>query len=207
MNNISILIIIVLSVLTGFNAYYLCYFWRRAKKEGKIEEKDNYYKLDAKIELQKYLAIGLIAIAAFFGFSQFSDINKDIKKVENIDSTISKLESDYQTLDSNYKALFNDNDIFFKESNSKINELNNKLEKATERIPEDNLRVLAESLIRSRIDYMANIGRVSARGYSKEEIQSEIIKSMESLRDFGFNEIELNQIQNNLEREIELLNF
>lgn len=207
MNNISILIIIVLSVLTAFNAYYLCYFWKKAKKEGKIAEKDNYYKLDAKIELQKYLALGLIAIAAFFGFAKFSDISENLKELDSLNNNIIKIESNLKTLEDNYYDLadrhktFNDKtDIDFKKIDTKINN-------AAKRIPENNLRILAESLIHSRIEYMANIGRWSAKSYSKEEIQDEINRSMDSLIRLGFSENEIDQIRNGLEKDIESLKF
>ncbi len=204
---LNILIIIILTLLTISNLYYLFYFKRKASQEGKIKEIDNYYKLDAKIELQKYLALGLIAIAAFFGYTEFTYINEDLKNVKNIDSTISRLESDYHILDSNYKDLVKKYDEFDRNFNLKIKKLNIDLDEATKRIPEDKLRILAESLIRSRIEYMANISRVSARGYYKEEIQDEIIKSMESLAIFGFDENEIKQIRNDLEKDIDSLNF
>ena len=207
MNNISILIIIVLFVLTGFNTYYLCYFWRKTKKEGKIEEKDNYYKLDAKIELQKYLAIGLIAIAAFFGYAKFSDISENLKEVDLLNKNILKIESNLETLEDNYNNLANRHKTFNDETDIDFKKIDTKINNAAKRIPENNLRLLAKDIVYSRIEYVKNIGRWDQKGYSKNEIQDEINKSIESLVRLGFDEKELKQIRNNLEKDIDLLKF
>ena len=101
------LIIIVLSVLTISNLYYLYYFKTHSREKKGISELDNYYKLDAKIELQKYMAIGLISIGAWFGISKFSDLSLNFKRFDDLDRKYNQLSSNYEKLNSNYEELNN----------------------------------------------------------------------------------------------------
>jgi predicted nuclease with TOPRIM domain len=187
MNSLMVVIfILVLIVLTVFNIYYLYYFKSKHTGNKTINETDNYYKLDAKIELQKYLAIGLISIAGIFGYSKFEDLSN---KYEDFESTIQKynnLEQDYENLrienDSLKANMERMKELFSKLENDKDeieNEFfkqNQKIKVATQKIPESNIRSISILLSQFYIKNLLEFGYIDQEPYSDEVIQEELVK-------------------------------
>lgn len=200
---VKLLIIIVLGILTIANMAYLFYFHSRSKKTGKIEEKENYYKLDAKIELHKFMAITVISVAAFFGYTNFSDLNKDFNemetKIKRFENVIEKSDS----LDYVIKQLKVDLELVSKEKDmieSEFEKQNLKIKEATTRIPEANIRILTKQLVFTN---MRNAGLSTLATAEPNEviIKDELIKSQDILRNAGFSQNEINLILAELKKE------
>lgn len=158
---INWIIITILMVLTVFNVYYLFYLKSKSIKDGAINEKDNYYKLDAKIELFKYLTLGLISIAALFGISKFSDISSQFKDFENLDNNYEHLLEDYNKLKTDnhelalkmveMKELFTEYEVIKKDLEIEYVKQNYRIKEATKKIPDHNVRILTKKLVESYI--------------------------------------------------------
>ena len=210
------MITIVLVVLTAFNAYYLFYFKSCAKQTGAINEKDNYYKLDAKIELLKYLSIGLISIASLFGIYKLTDLSNQFKNFEDLNSKYTQLKNDYESLSKDQsEILANAKDIQQLYHNLLIEKNNidlefykqdQKIKSATERIPDNNLRILARLLMRSHIDNYASLGRITDYYHTEEEIKNEVTKVAEYLKYFGFEPSEIREIIGDIEKDYPWIN-
>jgi NADH:ubiquinone oxidoreductase subunit 5 (subunit L)/multisubunit Na+/H+ antiporter MnhA subunit len=200
-------ILIILMVLTGFNVYYLFYFKQKSRKTGRVEETDNYYKLDAKIELQKYLAIGLISIAAWFGITKFSDISDKYQKFENLERNYNNLLNDYEEMKSYNKELkeamteMKELLIQFKLDNKNIEieflKQDQKIKEATRQIPEANIRMLTKQLIET------NMRDVGTQGLWIDNpdtilINKELIKSVNMLKSAGYSPDEIEEIINDI---------
>lgn len=197
--SINDIIITVLIILTGFNCYYLFYFKSRSKEIGKLEEKDNYYKLDAKIELQKYLALGLIAIASSFGYSKFTDISDKFDEFEQLRSKYKQLNEDYTQLQIVSKDL-QANIVKFQQYNNEIEKefikQNQKIANATRKIPEANIRDLTKQLIDINLRNLREAG-TSVHIVNDPDtiaINNEIKKSISMLKNVGYSDNEIKEI-------------
>ncbi len=102
---IDIGLILVLGILTAYNIYYLTYFKSRVKSLEKLTEQDLYYKLDAKLELLKYSALIIIAIAALFGVKEFNDLSSKYPDIKQLESNYSELSKEYERLVSTNSDL------------------------------------------------------------------------------------------------------
>lgn len=197
------IIIVAFFVLTSYNVYYLFYFKTLAKRSRKVEELDNYYKLDAKIELFKYLSIGLISIAALFGVSKFTDLSDKLNRFEDLGDQYNKLKFDYEILlkdQSNFlqnskdiKDLYSTLILKVKDIELEFYKQDQKIKEATRQIPEANIRVLTRQLIET------NLRDVGGHGFITDVIDSvvvkkEIVKSREMLKSAGFTIDEIDKI-------------
>ena len=201
------LIVGALVVLTGFNIYYLFYF--KSRKNGKIKRSDNYYKLDAKIELQKYMAIGLITVASIFGYSKFSDLSDNLKRFENISSDYSKLSTDYAKLKAQHEELqeaikemtesFSQLEIYKKDIEMLFLKQNQKINEATRQIPEANIKVLTKQLIEINIRN-AGISTLIEPEIDMEDVSRELIRSRELLKSVGYSSDEIEEIINKMKQ-------
>jgi len=197
------LIIIILAILTAFNGYYLIYFIRKASSEGKISEKDNYYKLDAKIEFLKYLTIGLISIAAFFGFQKYTDLSDKFDQFE-------ELNTNYYQLKETYNEIRNEN-VRLKNQLNEINEsiinfqiekkdieieyikLNHRITEAARKIPEANIRILTKKLIETNLRD-AGTSQLWISDPDTIAIKRELNNSIDMLRSAGYSSDEIDKI-------------
>ena len=197
------IIIIALLVLTAFNIHYLFYFKSLAKGSRKVEELDHYYKLDAKIELFKYLSVGLISIAALFGVSKFTDLSDKLKSFDVLGDQYAKLKLDYENLlrDQNnlqqnsneIKSLYSTLILQMKDIGMEFYKQDQKIKEATRQIPEANIRVLTRQLIET------NLRDVGTQGLLVDApdsivIEKEILKSREMLKSAGFSSDEIEDI-------------
>jgi hypothetical protein len=199
----NLIIIVALIVLTAFNVYYLFYFKSLAKKSRKVEELDNYYKLDAKIELFKYLSVGLISIAALFGVSKFTDLSDKLKKVETIDEQYIKLKMDYDILSKDQTVIIQNSkeikDLYstlllqMKDIQLEFYKQDQKIREATRQIPEANIRVLTRQLIETNLRDVGTQGLITDAPDSVV-INKEIMKSREMLKSAGFSSDEIEEI-------------
>ena len=199
---INWIIIIALTVLTAFNAYYLFYFKSFVKKSRKVEELDNYYKLDAKIELFKYLSVGFISVAAFFGVSKFTDLSNELKNIEGINEQYTKSKLDYEILLRNQnelsqdykeiKNLYSTLKLDMKDIEIEFYKQDQKIKEATRQIPEANIRVLTKQLVET------NLRDVGGHGFATDEldtllIKKEIINSRQMLKSAGCTQDEIEE--------------
>lgn len=204
----SVLIIIVLIILTIANICYLVFFWIRSKEGRKIKEKENYYKLDAKIELHKFMAIAVISVAAFFGYSKFSDLSNDFTEMDKKVEKFEKVIEDYDSLQIVIKQLKIDLELVREEKEmieSEFEKQNQKIKEATTRIPEANIRILTKQLVFTN---MRNAG-LSSLAFDKPDdskIKIELKKSQEILRNAGFSQNEIDQIFIELKQEYSWIN-
>jgi len=197
------ILVTVFVVLTLFNLYYLIYFWSATRKSSKVQELDNYYKLDAKIELFKYLALGLITIAAFFGVSEFTDISDRVEKFENLNEDFNRLSSEYQTLNNeleNFIGEYNEMvDMYvslqgkYKDTELEFIKQDQKIKDATRKIPEANVRVLTRQLVEIYLN-LAGTTSLAIAPRNIEELEKAKIRSIEMLKSAGFTSEEIENI-------------
>jgi len=197
------IIVTVFLVLTLFNLYYLIYFWSAARKSSKVQEHDNYYKLDAKIELFKYLALGFITIITFFGMSEFTNISDRMDEFENLNEDYSRLRSEYQALNTelkNFKGEYEEmrNMYYSLQGKYKDTELefykqDQKIKDATRRIPEANVRVLTRQLVEIYLN-LAGTTSLAIMPRNIEELEKAKIRSIEMLKSAGFTHDEIENI-------------
>lgn len=200
---VKILIVIVLIILTIANMTYLFYFHARSKKIGNIKEKENYYKLDAKIELHKFMAIAVISIAAFFGYAKFTDLNKDFNEMEVKVKQFEKVITNYDSLVIVIEQLEIDLEFVRKEKDLiefEFKKQNQKISEATARIPEANIRVLTKQLVYTNMRN-AGLSSLAIADPDESKIQIELEKSLEILRNAGFSQNEIDQILRELKQE------
>lgn len=197
------LLVIVLLIFSLFNWRYLQFFKKSAKSAKEILEKENYYKLDAKIEIIKYMAIAVISVAAFFGYSKYTDLLDRYDKMEATVEKFERLNKDYdslmvisQTLQTELQQIETYKTTI---KNQLINQ-NQKIEQATKRIPEANVRILTKQLV------LTNMRTIGVRSLqisepNQETINNELNKSIEILKQAGFTETEINQVISELKKE------
>jgi heme/copper-type cytochrome/quinol oxidase subunit 2 len=145
----EILIIIMLVFLTAINVCYLFYFKNRAKKAIKIEEKDNYYKLDAKIEFQKYLILAVISVAAFFGINKFNDLSDTAKQITILETSYDNINKMYLEAQDNLRRIEGSYSGFVERLSKNEKELillDFKIQDITRQLPEPNIKVIAKLL-------------------------------------------------------------
>ncbi len=197
------LLVIVLLIFSWFNWRYLQFFKKSAKSAKEILEKENYYKLDAKIEIIKYMAITVISVAAFFGYSKYSDLLNKYDKMEATVEKFERLNKDYDSLMVISQDLQNELkqiEAFKTTINSELINQNQKIEQATQRIPEANVRILTKQLV------LTNMRTIGVRSLQISEpdqktINTELQKSIEILKQAGFTETEINQVVSELKKE------
>jgi hypothetical protein len=174
---IQILIVLILALLTTVNCYYLSYFKSRAKRNIKIEENDNYYKLDAKIEFQKYLLLGIISVATFFGINEFNDLNIKADKVEKLEASIvninklsAEAENRYNELQKRY-AGFTEKIVT---DEKELLRMDFKIKEATRQLPEANIIAISKLLAQTYLAILLEHGPTADHvPYSNEYIEKE----------------------------------
>ncbi len=77
------------------------------------------------------------------------------------------------------------------------------LQDAARKIPEENLRMLAELLVRAHVNTIATYGYWQDEAYSKEEAKEELLKSEQLLRSLGFSTEEIEGITSKLNYHVE----
>jgi len=192
-----IIIIIIFFILTGYNWYYFSSIRRLIIKKNEVTDKENFYRLDAKIELQKYLVLGLISIASFLGINECSDINTDLKQLDSLENRLNTIKFEYDVLKNENDSLFkelNKFDTSLANSRNDLNSLNNKINEATRRIPESNLRVISKLLAKVYLEVIVTRGHWDERTYTIEEIESEIEKINELLLSAGVYKTEIDKV-------------
>ena len=163
----EVFIVIVFAALTLANLCYLIFSFRNSRRDTNSNDQnlENYYKLDAKVEFLKYTVLVIIAVAAFFGIDKFSTLSDSLTKLDTIETKFSDLSNKYAQLNSNYSNLQNDYQGLY-ERYEKISEKYNQYDKefnrfeyrireASRRIPENNLKILAELLIKYQVEVEA----------------------------------------------------
>lgn len=201
--NITILLIIVLTILTLANFCYLLFFYRKSKKGVRIEEKENYFKLDAKIELYKFMAIAVISVATFFGYTRFEKLNSDLERIDNIVEEFKEITEQYDSLIIVTEQLGKELKLIESKKNEidmAISMQNERIQAVTKEIPEENIRVLTKQLVFLN---MRNAGErnLMISEPDKEEVEKELIKSLEILKSAGFSENDIRTILNDLKDE------
>ncbi len=189
---ISLLIVLILIVLTWFNFRYLRFFKNKAKVGKEIEEKENYFKLDAKIELHKFMAIAVISVAGFFGYYQFADFSKEFNKMEQTVKKFEELSEDYDSLKNLTDELkvelkqFDTLDFRFNDVNTKINRIENNIQ-------QDKIQELLKQLVMINFRFLGIeplLGTVPTN--AQIIVQTEESKKM--LKNVGFSDVEIEKI-------------
>jgi hypothetical protein len=196
MTSLEILTALSLIFLTAFNAYYLFYFKNRSKFPGRIEKIDNYYKLDAKIEFQKYLFLAIITIAGYFGINKFTDLSKESEKITKLETSFKSLENEYQKAQKKLDDLTIKNaeyERLLKTKEIDLIDLNYKIKDITRQIPEANIRLLTRQLVESNLRF-AGVSLVMTNEVDSAILKREITKSKEMLRSAGYSTEEIDNL-------------
>jgi hypothetical protein len=186
----EILIIIMLVFLTAINVCYLFYFKNRAKKAIKIEEKDNYYKLDAKIEFQKYLILAVISVAAFFGINKFNDLSDTAKQITILETSYDNINKMYLEAQDNLRRIEGSYSGFVERLSKNEKELillDFKIQDITRQLPEPNIKVIAKLLAQTYLTILLEHGPTAdAVPYNDDFITKESEKIIQLLKATGF---------------------
>lgn len=221
MYTLLISLLLILSILIIFDINGLYYIKRSLKNGRSITENESVYRLDSKIELQKYVFVGTIAIASFFGYTKYSEL---IVKAELLQENFGELTSKYNELilkhndlsfkysilDNNYEISVENSNNFEKEIskyNMEFQTINYKLTDATRQIPENNIKAIAKLLAQTYLVNLLDHGPTAdAVPYSNEYIERESVKIYHLLVAAGFSSIEAKEYFNEITKNTRIEN-
>jgi hypothetical protein len=161
---------------------------------GKLDKLDNYYKLDAKIEFQKYLILGIIAVAGYFGYNKFIDLDKEADKIKNLEKSFETLDIKYIEAQKNLERLITQNaqyEKLYADREKDLMKLDYKIQDATRQIPESNIRSLALLLSQTYLSLILDHGPYADHiTYTDDYINKESEKIIRLLKSAGFSSSE-----------------
>lgn len=210
----EVFIIIVFAFLTLANLGYLVFLVRNNKgsADSNNQNLENYYKLDAKVETLKYTVLVILAVAAFFGIDKFTKLSDDLAKVEAIETKFDDLSSKYAQLNSNHDNLQNSYQNLYEryekisdkynQYDREFNRFEYRIREASRRIPENNLKVLAEMLIKYQVEVEAKKNQFDFMASSKPI--STLKKLSSFLINMGYTQSEIEDFQKEIVSELEL---
>lgn len=186
---IEILIVLTLLILTLVNLHYLNYFKSKVGKANKIEGIDNYYKLDAKIEFQKYLLLAIISIATFFGIKEFNDLSINADKIKSIENSFENLNNLYIEAQTKLNQIVSRHAEFDKSIQVLEKDLlviDFKVKDATRQLPEPNIVAISKLIAQTYIAIILEHGPYMDHvAYSEEYIEKETEKIIRLLTAAG----------------------
>lgn len=205
---IDFLIFLMFLSLTAANFHYLFYFKNKAKKGIIIEEKDNYYKLDAKIEFQKYLIIAIISAAGFFGIKKFSDLSDNAVKIEKLETSYENLKKSYteaqinlEKLENRYAAFDSRYATFDSKFEKDLLIMEFKVQDATRQLPEPNIIAISKLLAQAYLAILNEHGPEADHiVYSPEYIEKESEKIIRLLNASGLTSSEAREYFNEIKK-------
>ena len=199
------IILISFVILTCFNVYYLFYLKSNINAGKKVSENDNYFKLDAKIDLLKYVALAILSVGSFFGITKYSEILRDFEKIENQKYMYEELEKKYDELNNDYSKLaeeYNKLDqihtnlqLEIKDFEKDFVEVNYKIKEATRIIPEANVRILTKQLIEQNLRFVG-INPIIDSHSDTEEMKKAIEEARNMLKTAGYSQSEIDAFIN-----------